>query len=177
MGFVEFLVKPVRQKVLQRVLRSALDSVPARTPAAEVQPAVDTLRLRTDLRVLLVDDNAVNRKVAARMLQRKGIVPVQARNGREAVEAWLEGSFDAVLMDVQMPEMDGYEATAAIRRHEAARGSHTAIIAMTAHAMTGDRARCLESGMDDYVSKPIRAESLYEALARWSGDTGESRAA
>ena len=129
------------------------------------------------LRVLLVDDNAVNRKVAARMLHRKELVPVQAENGREAVDQWLARRFDVVLMDVQMPEMDGYEATAAIRRHEAARGGHTVIIAMTAHAMAGDREKCLAAGMDDYVSKPVRPEQLYEVLARWTGGNGLAQAA
>jgi signal transduction histidine kinase/CheY-like chemotaxis protein len=177
MGFVEFLVKPVRQKVLERVLRAAIEAGPASAPEAGTRTSSDEITLRPDLRVLLVDDNGVNRKVAARLLHQKGLVPAQATNGREAVDAWLAQPFDVVLMDVQMPEMDGYEATAEIRRHEAARGGHTAIIAMTAHAMAGDRERCIEAGMDDYVSKPIRAESLYKALEHWSGETGEERAA
>ena len=175
MGFSDFVPKPLRRQALQRAVAGALHQMPAASEAAA--EAVEESALPRHLRVLLVDDNAVNRKVAARMLHRKDLVPVQAENGREAVDAWLARPFDVVLMDVQMPEMDGYEATAAIRHHEAARGGHTVIIAMTAHAMAGDREKCLAAGMDDYVSKPVRPEQLYEVLARWAGNDGTARAA
>ena len=129
------------------------------------------------LRALLVEDNAVNRKVAVRLLTQKGIEVTQAEDGRIGVEKWSEGTFDIVLMDVQMPEMDGFQATAEIRRLEALQGRRTPIVAMTAHAMSGDRERCLAAGMDDYVTKPVRAESLYEVIGRWAGRTGDERAA
>lgn len=129
--------------------------------------------------ILLVEDNAVNQKLAARLLQKMGAQIVVAHNGKEAL-LFLEqqGPFDLILMDCQMPEMDGFEATAAIRRREAqerlaqcGQGSHIPIIAMTANAMKGDRERCLDAGMDDYVSKPIRPQILQAVLARWLAPT------
>jgi signal transduction histidine kinase/DNA-binding response OmpR family regulator len=176
-GFADFLVKPVRQRGLLRAI-AALARNGVAEPASPVPgPTEPEIELPDNLRVLLVDDNSVNRMVAAQMLKKKGIVPVQANNGRDALESWRTTPFDIVLMDVQMPEMDGYEATAEIRHHESRHGGHTTIIAMTAHAMKGDRERCLAAGMDDYLSKPLRIESLFEALARWSGETGSARAA
>ena len=119
--------------------------------------------------ILLVEDNEVNQLLAIRMLEKRGICPVLATNGREALEALAKQDFSAILMDCQMPEMDGYEATSEIRRLEQARGTqHTAIIAMTANTMQGDRERCLAAGMDDYLSKPLRGQALYETLGRWT---------
>ena len=129
------------------------------------------------LHVLLVEDNPVNRKVAVRLLERKGVRVTQTVNGREGFEQYCVGEFDLVLMDVQMPEMDGFEATAAIRAEERERGTYTPIVAMTAHALSGDRERCLAAGMDDHVTKPVRAESLYEAIVRWTGSNGNAQAA
>jgi CheY-like chemotaxis protein len=111
-----------------------------------------------------VEDNEVNQMVAVGLLKRRGHTVTVAGNGHEAVAIAGREPFDAILMDVQMPGMGGLEATAAIRASEERRGGHTRIIAMTAHAMTGDRERCLEAGMDDYVSKPIDAATLYTAL-------------
>ena len=102
--------------------------------------------------------------VGSRMLERLGAEVATASDGSEAVETLRENHFDAVLMDVHMPEMDGYEATRAIRAHEADAGGHVPIIAMTANAMKGDRERCLAAGMDDYISKPVRADELFEAV-------------
>jgi len=116
------------------------------------------------LRILVAEDNLVNRAVATGILETQGHVLVHAATGREAVEAFSDGSFDLILMDVQMPEMDGFEATRRIRELEGATGRHTRIIAMTAHAMAGDRERCLAAGMDDYVSKPLRKENLLQML-------------
>jgi CheY-like chemotaxis protein len=119
---------------------------------------------RSGLRVLLAEDNKVNQRVAARFLERLGHSVVVANDGREAVERWREQPFDLVLMDVQMPRMDGFEATAAIRAHERAHGGHLRIVAMTAHALKGDAERCLEAGMDDYLSKPLSAPLLYATV-------------
>jgi signal transduction histidine kinase/CheY-like chemotaxis protein len=114
------------------------------------------------LNILLAEDNVVNQRVAVHLLQTEGHRVVVAANGKEAVEAWSTHSFDLILMDIQMPEMDGFEATAAIRRGE--HGSHIPIVALTAHAMSGDRDRCLAAGMDDYLAKPIAKTDLLEIL-------------
>jgi CheY-like chemotaxis protein/HPt (histidine-containing phosphotransfer) domain-containing protein len=120
------------------------------------------------LHVLLAEDNAVNQRLAASLLERRGHRVTIAANGREALAALERQAFDVVLMDVQMPEMGGFDATAAIRQREAATGGHIPIVAMTAHAMKGDRERCLEAGMDEYVTKPLdsrRLCALVESLA------------
>jgi CheY-like chemotaxis protein len=123
-------------------------------------------RTGTPLRILLAEDNAVNQKLVLALLKRMGHSLELAANGQEAIEKWREGSFDLILMDVQMPELDGLEATRRIRAEEHARGAHVPIIAMTAYAMSGDRELCLAAGMEDYVSKPISRESLEQAIQR-----------
>ena len=117
---------------------------------------------RPALRLLLAEDNAVNQRLATRLLEKRGHTVTVAANGRQAVDVLEREPFDLVLMDVQMPEMDGFEATAAIRCREQVHGGHIPIVAMTAHAMKGDRERCLAAGMDGYVSKPLQAQELYE---------------
>jgi len=125
---------------------------------------------RFNARVLLVEDNRVNQKVAQVMLQSMGISMALANNGREAL-LWLEEeSFALVFMDCQMPDMDGFTATARIREQERSLGTRLPIIAMTAHALEGDRERCLSAGMDDYLSKPLTRQSLHSMLCRWLGD-------
>ncbi len=119
-----------------------------------------------DLRILVVEDNPVNRMLATRLIEKHGFTPLAAANGRSALEVLEQERVDCVLMDVQMPEMDGFEATASIREREHRSGRHLAIIAMTAHAMAGDRERCLEAGMDDYVVKPIDVNELLAAVGR-----------
>jgi two-component system, sensor histidine kinase and response regulator len=116
------------------------------------------------LRILLVEDNLINQKVASRMLEKNGYVVVVAENGKEALRALDGQSFDAVLMDVQMPEMDGLEATAAIRAREQGTDRRLPIVALTAHAMNGDRERCLAAGMDGYITKPVQSPQLLAAL-------------
>ncbi|HEV3443019.1 MAG TPA: response regulator, partial [Gemmataceae bacterium] len=117
------------------------------------------------LNVLVAEDNPVNQKLVVRLLEKRGHRVTVAANGKLACEALAAESFDAVLMDLQMPLMGGLEATALIRRREQATGEHIPIIAMTAHAMKGDRERCLEAGMDDYVSKPIQVDVLMQVIA------------
>jgi CheY-like chemotaxis protein len=119
-----------------------------------------------DVRVLLAEDNLINQKVALTMLRRFGIQADVAATGGEALDALVGVSYDLVLMDCQMPEMDGFEATRRIRERE--RGTRRLpVVAMTANAMVGDRERCLEAGMDDHIPKPVRVADLHRALARW----------
>jgi two-component system sensor histidine kinase/response regulator len=120
------------------------------------------------LRILLVEDNAVNQRLAQRMLEKRGHTVIVVTNGREALVALQENSFDLVFMDVQMPVMDGFEATAAIRKMEKSSGGHVPIVAMTAHAMVGDMERCQAAGMDAYLSKPFRLQELNDILSRYS---------
>ena len=158
------LVKPVRPSQLFDVLHTLIAARPAETRRdAEEVPAA---RPEHGARVLVVEDNAANLKVAMRMIERLGYRAGMAGNGVEAVKALGQIDYDAVLMDCQMPEMDGYEATRQIRRLER---RHTPIIAMTASAMAGDRERCLAAGMDDYVSKPIKMHVVAAVLERWLG--------
>jgi len=126
------------------------------------------------MRILLAEDSLVNQKLAVGLLKRQGHSVVVANNGKEALAELELREFDLVVMDVQMPEMDGLEATAAIRAREVQTGAHVPIIAMTAHAMKGDRERCLEAGMDQYVSKPIRARQLFDAINEAIGVSARS---
>jgi two-component system, sensor histidine kinase and response regulator len=124
---------------------------------------------RKSLHVLVAEDNPINQKLAVRLLQKQGHTSVVANNGREAIELWETQSFDAILMDMMMPEMDGVAATLAIREREKVSGQHIPIIAITANAMVGDREKCLAAGMDDYISKPVNVTMLYESLAKLTG--------
>jgi CheY-like chemotaxis protein len=133
---------------------------------APVNVATSPSSTPTPLSLLLAEDNPVNQKLALRLLEKRGHTVVTAANGCEALAAFEQRPFDAVLMDVQMPEMSGFEATAAIRERELGTGTRIRIIAMTAHAMSGDRERCLAAGMDDYVAKPIRSAELFAAVER-----------
>ena len=168
-GIEAYLTKPVKQSELYDALATVMGA-PEATPEEDPRLVTrHTLREReagTRVRLLVAEDNAVNQKVAVRMLESLSYRADVAANGLEAVEAISRVPYHAVLMDVQMPEMDGYEATAAIRKREGA-ARHTPIIAMTANAMRGDREKALEAGMDDYVPKPVKPEDLDEVLRRW----------
>jgi PAS domain S-box-containing protein len=168
LGIRIYLVKPIGQSDLLDGILNALgaqlsESTSMEASASQAKPV-------RPLRLLLVEDNVVNCELALRLLHKRGHVVTVATNGREALEL-LEAqgfaSFEAVLMDVQMPEMDGMEATAAIRAQEKTLGTHIPIIGVTAHAMKGDRERCLQGGMDGYVSKPIRPDALFSELERF----------
>jgi signal transduction histidine kinase/DNA-binding response OmpR family regulator len=164
LGIAAYLLKPVsQQELLDALLRVLATKV--RPDAERGLVTRHSLREgRRGLRILLAEDNPVNQRLAAGLLEKRGHTVVVTANGREAVEAFSRQKFDVVMMDVQMPEMDGFEATAAIRTRQNATGVHIPIIAMTAHAMTGDRERCLAAGMDGYVSKPIQAQELFGAV-------------
>jgi signal transduction histidine kinase/DNA-binding response OmpR family regulator len=162
LGVFAHLAKPVRQAQLLRTIQMALgQEVASGSDAA----APTMMQPRTGgLRVLVAEDNVVNQKIAEALLKRRKHTATIVSNGREAIEAWKTGQYHLVLMDVQMPEMDGFETTAAIRALERGTGGHVRIIAMTAHAMSGDRERCLEAGMDDYVTKPISLADIDRVL-------------
>jgi two-component system sensor histidine kinase/response regulator len=187
LGIATYLTKPIKQSDLLDAILTALSKtgtieVSPKT-AVPPQPAMGTnLPL---LHILLAEDNAVNQRLAVSMLEKRGHKVVVAGNGREALSALERESFDVILMDVQMPEMDGFEAARAIREREASSDGghasgfsrHIPIIAMTAHAMKGDRERCLEAGMDSYVSKPIRAQELFRVIESLLLRTGDQPAA
>jgi two-component system, sensor histidine kinase and response regulator len=164
LGLTTYVTKPVTQSSLLSATKAVFHSPPKTDDRCQTgtHPAVDEDHPR--LHILLAEDNAVNQKLAVRMLEKRGHAVVLAKTGKEALAAWEREPFDLILMDVQMPELDGFEATAAIREAERIKGGHTPIVAMTAHAMEGDRQRCLEAGMDGYVSKPIQAQTLFEAV-------------
>ena len=170
-GFAGYLTKPMRQGHLYEFLVTAMDLPEAATLNANLitHRRTDQVILSKSTRILLVEDNAVNQKVAIRMLARLGCQVDVASDGRAGVEAFLQGGYHCILMDCQMPEMNGYEATAIIREHEAAAGGRIPIIAMTANALEGDRQACLRAGMDDYIAKPIKLDSLRTLLQTWLG--------
>jgi two-component system sensor histidine kinase/response regulator len=171
-GISAYLTKPVRQQELRDAIIRVLG---LRQEPHESRSLVTRYSLEAahkHLRILLAEDNPINREVAIRILLKRGHTVTVAVNGKLAVEAFEKEAFDVVLMDVQMPEMDGFEATAAIRRKEKSTGNHIRIIAMTAHAMKGDRENCLAAGMDAYISKPVHVEELLqvtESLTRYAG--------
>jgi PAS domain S-box-containing protein len=166
LGVAAYLLKPIRQSELREAIARVLG-------AGEQEGAIplitryslgDAPETMTVLRVLVAEDNAVNQRLASRLLEKRGHRVTVTANGREAVEALSNQTFDLVLMDVQMPEMDGFEATAVIREREKQNGGHIPIIALTAHAMKGDKDRCLAAGMDGYLAKPILSQALDELL-------------
>ncbi len=165
LGVAAYLTKPVSQSELFEAIVRVLGTSGPQPEAAPLITCHTIRQGKKKLRVLLAEDNAVNQKVAARLLEKQGHRVTVTANGREALAALDRENFDVALMDVQMPEMDGFEATAAIRAREDRTGRHLPIIAMTAHAMQGDKERCLAAGMDGYISKPIRAQHLIDLLS------------
>jgi two-component system, sensor histidine kinase and response regulator len=167
-GIGAYLTKPIRQSELYDALVAVMSEPTGEEPRLVTRHSLRERKAIARARVLVAEDNPVNQKVAVRMLERLGYLADVARDGQEALEALSDTSYEAVLMDVQMPRMDGYEATAEIRRIEAAgEGTRVPVIAMTANAMQGDREKAIEAGMDDYVSKPVKAEDLGAVLERW----------
>jgi CheY-like chemotaxis protein len=168
-GVAGYLTEPYTAADLHDVMRTVL----APESSAAQQDTVITRHWlrerRRALHVLVADDNPTNRQVALRLLERRGHTAVGVENGRDAVTAAQEARYDVILMDVQMPVMDGLQATGHIRSHEAVHGIHTPIVALTAHAMDSDRARCLNAGMDEYLAKPFRPEKLYETIETLAG--------
>jgi PAS domain S-box-containing protein len=182
-GVAAYLAKPVRQaqlfESLTRVMsQGAIIERSEDLPHSETAKGITGQSLpetekRAGKLILLAEDNIVNQKIAMRQLQNLGYRADAVANGREALEALERIAYDLVLMDCQMPEMDGYEATAEIRFREGA-SRHTPIIALTAHALEGDREKCIAAGMDDYISKPVRSKALEEVIKRLLADSGQS---
>lgn len=164
LGIAAYLIKPVLQSDLLEALLNVLASRQGVARPAKVVTRHTLREGRPPLRILLTEDNAVNQRIASRLLEKEGHVVVVADDGAKALKACKDNAFDLILMDVQMPVMDGIEATAAIRQTEKTTGQHIPIVAMTAHAMAGDRQRFLKAGMDGYVSKPIHSRELLEAI-------------
>jgi CheY-like chemotaxis protein len=146
-------------------------------PKSAKPPPRTSARSAKKLRILLAEDNPVNQTIAVHLLKRKGHSVQVAGNGREAVVLARRKTFDVILMDVQMPEMDGLEATAAIRLEEKDRGARVPIVAMTAHALKGDREKCLAAGMDHYVTKPVQETELLQAIERATAGTARAKTA
>jgi CheY-like chemotaxis protein/HPt (histidine-containing phosphotransfer) domain-containing protein len=165
-GIDAWLTKPVRQSPLYDSIATVMGHAAAAVEPEVAHPSLLPAPARFRARILVVEDNAVNQKVAVRLLEKLGYRADVAASGHEALEALARRAYALVLMDCQMPEMDGFEATAAIRQAEGT-ARHTPIVAMTANAMAGDRERCLAVGMDDYVSKPVQPRELAATLKRW----------
>jgi signal transduction histidine kinase/DNA-binding response OmpR family regulator len=169
LGISAYLVKPIRQGELLDAICQLLDGTARKQP----EPLVTRHTLREEkhrIRILLAEDNLINQTLAVRLLEKRGYSVTVASDGQAAVDAIQAGEFELVLMDIQMPGMDGFQATAAIRDREKLIGGRIPIVAMTAHALVGDQERCLASGMDAYVSKPIRTSELFATIERMLGD-------
>ncbi|MEN6520399.1 MAG: response regulator [Armatimonadota bacterium] len=163
LGIAAHLIKPIRQSDLMDRIMSLVDSPDI--SERHTEEIEDCMEIQKQGRtILLVEDNLVNQKLALRVLEKSGHSVTTAENGEETLAILKKSSFDIVLMDIQMPVMDGFKATAAIRRMEKASGGHIPIVAMTAHAMKGDRERCLEAGMDDYLIKPINTKIMLQVI-------------
>ena len=168
------LIKPVKESELLEAIITALGTAGPRVRTVGVPAAL--AGSSRPLRILVAEDNPVNQRVVQTLLEHRGHTPVLTANGREALAALDREVFDVVLMDVQMPEMDGFQATAEIRAREKTTGAHVPIVALTAHALKGDRERCLAAGMDGYLAKPIRSEELIELVESIASRRGPAAA-
>jgi signal transduction histidine kinase/DNA-binding response OmpR family regulator len=177
LGIASYSVKPIRQSELRETIMLILGAREQQdaTPLVASYSLQDAREPTETLRILLAEDNLVNQRLAMRLLEKRGHRVVVAANGREALEALEKESYDLVLMDVQMPEMDGMEAIARIREKEARTGGHQPVVALTAHAMKGDMERGLSAGMDGYLTKPIRPQELDEVLDKYAGKATATR--
>ena len=173
LGIASYMLKPVKQSELFEAISRALGEPIAKRKRRDTRIDERLERIGSS-HILLAEDSLVNQKLAVALLEKYGNTVVVANNGREALAALKTQQFDFVLMDVQMPDMDGLEATATLREREKETGEHMPVIAMTAYAMKGDRQRCLAAGMDDYVSKPIHAEALFDTIAAVLGHTPDT---
>lgn len=177
LGINAYLMKPITQSALLEAMADVLGfELHGRAERSSANGPLLPQSARP-LRVLLVDDNPVNRRLGAKILEMQNHTVILADNGRQAVELHEKDSFDLILMDVQMPDMNGFEATAVIRERELLAGKRTPIIAMTARAMKGDREECIRAGMDDYVSKPFKANELFEVIYKLTEDSAPAREA
>jgi CheY-like chemotaxis protein len=167
-GCAASLAKPIRHAQLYDCLATVLGTDAAAAARLRTRAILMNTLAQAQARVLVAEDNVVNQRVAARMLEKLGCRVDVVANGREAVDACRRIPYDCLFMDCQMPELDGYAATALIRQQEASTGQHTPIIAMTANAMQGDRERCVAAGMDAYLSKPVQSETLETVLHQWT---------
>jgi PAS domain S-box-containing protein len=172
LGCSGYLLKPVKQQMLYEALLTVLNRKEEEHTGIITRHVISEKRAN-DKRILLAEDNAINQKIAIAMLQKNGYSVDVVGNGQQAFEKAISARYSAILMDVQMPDVDGFEATQLIRKWESENERHTPIIAMTAHAMKGDREKCLEAGMDDYVTKPIESRILYNVLERWLAPADE----
>jgi signal transduction histidine kinase/DNA-binding response OmpR family regulator len=165
LGIARYLVKPVMQSELMEAILVTLGMAGCAPPETVADEPAHNLEILAGHRVLIAEDHPVNRKLLVKLLERKSLVPVVASSGREVLDALRKEPVDLILMDVQMPDMDGLQTTTAIRELEKATGSHVPILAMTAHALSGDRDKCLDAGMDGYLTKPVVSSELYAAMA------------
>ena len=184
-GISSFQLKPIKQSELYNAIVDSLyeagfsdlqeDLKAVKIRKKENAPEKSGTKLSREFNILLAEDNAINRKLAISLITKQGCKVTAVNDGKQAVDAFKKERFDLILMDVQMPQMDGIEATRTIRELEFEKGSHIPIIAMTAHAMKGDKERCLEAGMDDYISKPIKPDELYQVINRQAIDKNKEQ--
>ena len=173
LGITRVLTKPIKQSNLLDAIADAFGEAGRKK---DKTPSIATPRptgIRS-MKVLLAEDGRVNQLVAVKMLKKRGHEVVVAEDGQVAVDRHEKQSFDAILMDVQMPHLDGLEATKIIREREKESGEHVPVIAMTANAMKGDREKCLDAGMDDYIAKPIRSDKLFNILEKYAPERGDN---
>jgi len=164
LGLAAYLTKPVKQSLLLDAVMMSLGDKEAPAGQARLITRHSIAQNRSRYSVLLAEDNIINQKLAVKILENRGHRVTVVENGEEVLDALEKGPFDVILMDVQMPMMDGFQATREIRRREVATKAHQPIVAMTAHAMVGDREKCLEAGMDGYISKPLKPLDLLRTI-------------